>query len=237
MNSPRNADDILDIFDDVVPSEGKNQPKTPILERWELSEAEFTEIVDSNPSLRGVTLGYIAEWKFQKMFLDHPEVSAIRKDGDHDRKRKGDRTFSYKGKEIIVEVKSLQTNLVKGGPDTGWRGKSQVDASDCREVIFKDETTLKTTCLLRGEFDILAVNCYAFGNQWRFAFAKNVDLPQNTHKKYTAAQRQALLPTLIPVSWPPQSPFVTDIFVLLDELVAERERGAVPQPLAETVES
>lgn len=32
-----------------------------ILERFEISVGEFTEIVDANPSLRGFILGYIGE--------------------------------------------------------------------------------------------------------------------------------------------------------------------------------
>jgi hypothetical protein len=225
------GDDALDLLRDIQPSEPLHQEALPILDRWELSHEEFTAIVDSNPSLRGVTLGYIAEWKFHEMFLNHPDVSEARKDNDHDRKRKGDRRFSYKGHEFIVEVKSLQTNLVKR-IDGKLTGKSQVDASDCREVSFADGSKLKTTCLLRGEFDILAVNCYAFNGQWQFAFAKNAELPQNTFRKYTPAQQAALLPTLIPVSWPPVHPFYTDPFELLDSLVAEREAETESAPSA-----
>lgn len=196
----------------------------PILERWGLSEAEFTEIVDTNPSLHGMAVGYIAEWQFHKMFLHHPAVSEVRKDDDHDRKRKGDRTFLYKGREFVVEVKSLQSNSIKKREST-WFGKSQVDASDRRKVIFKDGTSLETTCLLRGQFDLLAVNCYAFENKWRFVFAKNSDLPKNSWKKYTEYQRTSLLPTMIEVTWPPAPPYTTDPFDLLDELVREREGG------------
>jgi hypothetical protein len=215
------GDDVLDALAEIVPSEPPQQKSIPILDRWDLSHDEFTSIVDSNPSLRGVTIGYIAESKFHKQFLNHPDITEARKDDDHDRKRKGDRRFFWKGKEVVVEVKSLQSNLVKR-KDGHLTGKSQVDASDCREVKFKDGSTLKTTCLLRGEFDILAVNCYAFNGEWQFAFAKNSDLPPNTHKKYTAEQRANLLPTLIPLSWPPVHPFYEDPYALLDSLVEER---------------
>ena len=222
--STRTGDDVLDELERIVPSEAPDETRKLILDRWELSHDEFTSIVDANPSLRGVTLGYIAEHKFHAMYLDNPLVQRARKDDDHNRKRKGDRTFEYKGHTFIVEVKSLQTNLVKRAADF-WRGKSQVDASDRRKVIFKDGSTLETTCLLRGEFDVLAVNCYAFGNRWQFAFALNRDLPQNTYKKYNDVQRAALLPTLIPVTWPPHPPFVADLFELLDRLAVERNEG------------
>lgn len=224
----QSTDDLFDKVEIQSATPAQNRP-VPILDRWELSHDEFTAIVDSNPSLRGVTLGYIAEWKFHHMFLHHPEVSEAKKDDDHNRQRKGDRRFNYKGHEFIVEVKSLQTNLVKRLPDGTMSGRSQVDASDRRKVEFNDGSTLETTCLLRGEFDVLAVNCYAFNGKWEFAFALNRDLPQNTYKKYSDAQRAALLPTLIPLTWPVKEPFVTDLFILLDRLVAEKEAGVTPE--------
>lgn len=220
------GDDLLDQLS-IEPSEATS--KQPILARWGLTEAQFTEIVDSNPSLRGVALGYVAEWQFHQRFLHNPAIQGAHKADDHNRKRKGDRTFTYKGHSFIVEVKSLQTAMVKRLAEDQWFGKTQVDASDKREVKFKDGTSLSTTCLLRGEFDVLAINCYAFGDQWRFVFIKNADLPLNTFKKYTPAQQAALLPTLIPVAWPPSKPYSTELVEILDDLVREREAGLVPE--------
>lgn len=197
-----------------------NADTQSILERWGLSEQELTELVDQNPSLRGILLGYIAERKFHEIFLDHPAITEKVKDDDHDRKRKGDRRITYKGKSFVVEVKSLQTNLVEDLGNDCWFGKSQVDASDSREVTFPDGSKLKTTCLMRGEFDLLAVNCFAFGGRWRFVFALNSELPQNTYKKYTEYQRKHLLPTLVSVEWPPKPPFTANPFELLDRLVS-----------------
>jgi hypothetical protein len=190
-----------------------------ILERWGITEQELTELVDQNPSLRGIMLGYVAEKKFHDTFLTHPDIHEAAKDDDHNRKKKGDRRIVYKGKTFLIEVKSLQTNLVKQLGNDSWLGKSQVDASDSREVTFSDGSKLKTTCLLRGEFDILAVNCFAFGNQWRFAFALNQELPPNVYKKYTQAQQEQLLPTLITVEWPLKPPFADNPFELLNRLL------------------
>ena len=138
-----------------------------ILQRWKISELELTGLVDQSPSLRGILLGYVAELKFHEAFLHHPAITDKSKSDDHDRLQKGDRCITYKGKRLVIEVKSLQTRSVKNLGADRWLGKSQVDASDSREVIFPDGSTLKTTCLLRGEFDLLAVNCFAFGDQWR----------------------------------------------------------------------
>ncbi len=197
--------------------------KKSILSRWGITESDLTELVDQNPSLRGILLGYVAEKKFHDAFLISPQITEASKDDDHDRKRKGDRCVVYKGESFIIEVKSLQSNLVENLGTDQWRGKSQVDASDSRIVTFPNGKKLKTTCLRRGEFDLLAVNCFAFGGQWRFAFALNSELPTNTYKKYTEYQRNHLLPTLIAVEWPLKPPFADNPFVLLDRLVKARK--------------
>jgi hypothetical protein len=181
----------------------------------------LTALVDENPSLRGIMLGYVAEHKFRELVEAHPHISATRKYDDHDRKRKSDRVLVYKGEEFSVEVKSLQTNLIQK-VGTVWRGRAQVDGSDRRIVKFPDGTELNTTLLLRGQFDILAVNCFAFENEWHFAFALNRDLPKSTFKKYTQAQRDQLIASLVPVSWPPEPPFVADPFPLVETLYRER---------------
>jgi len=204
---------------------------TSILERWGITEKELTELVDNNPSLRGIMLGYVAEKKFQDAYLEHPDVTEKTKDDDHDRQKKGDRRITYKGRTLIIEVKSLQTKMVKRVGSDQWNGKAQVDASDRRKVVFPDRTELETTLLLRGEFDLLAVNCFAFGEKWRFVFAKNSDLPCSSFRGYSESQRSQLIASLIPITWPPQPPFTDNLIPLLDELVTESKRDVV---IAET---
>lgn len=193
-----------------------------ILDKWQITTDELTEIVEKNPSLRGVMLGYVAEKKFQDMFLFHPGISGVGKADDHDRTRKGDRYIKYKGLDVVIEVKSLQTNTVRRLQDGTWYGKTQVDASDKRKVALPTGEVLNTTCLVAGEFDLLAVNLFAFEQKWRFVFAKNSDLPRSKWKGYKARQRKYLLATLVEVSWPPNPPFYEDPFPLLDEIVRER---------------
>lgn len=194
-----------------------------VLERWSITAEELTDLVDENPSLRGIIFGYVAEHKFREMIEQHPNVSATRKYDDHDRKRKSDRVLVYREEEFSVEVKSLQTKLVKRDGDL-WRGRAQVDGSDRRVITFPDGTQLNTTLLLRGEFDILAVNCFAFENEWHFAFALNRDLPTSSFKRYTQVQREQLIASLVPVSWPPEPPFVSDPISLLETLYLERSK-------------
>jgi hypothetical protein len=187
-----------------------------ILQRWDITEHELTNLVNSNPSLRGMMLGYIAEYKFQTLYLNDPSITAVQKDDDHDRTKKGDRRITYKGKPYIIEVKSLQTKTIKSNDDDIWEGKAQVDGSDRRIVKFNDGSELNTTLLLRGEFDILAVNCFSFGDKWRFVFCKNEELPFSTFKKYTETQQKSLIASLVTVNWPPRPPFTDNLFSLFD---------------------
>jgi hypothetical protein len=198
-----------------------------ILERWSITPGELTRIVDENPSLRGILFGYVAELKLTALLEANAHVSASMKYDDHDRTKKGDRVIEYKGHRFIVESKSLQTNSIRRRGD-GWIGKAQVDASDRRTVRFADGSTLQTTLLLLGEFDVLAVNCFAFENTWRWVFCRNSDLPCSTFRKYTPEQRGALIASLVAVAWPPEPPFKENIFDVLDGLVREHSTGDAP---------
>ena len=195
-------------------------PET-ILDRWDVTPEELTELVEKNPSLRGMILGYLAELKLEKLWLSGDNVSEVIKHDDHDRKKKGDRVIRYKGQEFIFESKSLQSAMIEK-TEEGWIGKAQVDASDRREIVLPDNSRVTTTCLLKGEFDILAVNVFAFEEKWRFVFAKNPDLPTSSYRKYTPYQRQHLLATLVTVSWPPRPPFSDEPFTLMNEIIQKR---------------
>jgi len=184
-----------------------------------ITEAELTKLVGDNPSLRGMILGYIAEYKFEIMHLNNPLITSSAKDDDHDRTKKGDRRITYKGKTFTIEVKSLQSKIVKQLGADKWTGKAQVDGSDRRIVKFPDGTELNTTLLLRGEFDVLAINCFAFGEKWRFLFCKNSDLPVSNFRKYTQAQRDGLIASLMSVDYPPVPPFKDNLYSVLDELL------------------
>ena len=192
-----------------------------ILDRWDMTPEELTKLVEDNPSLRGMILGYLAELKLEKLWLSGDDVSEVTKYDDHDRKKKGDRVIRYKGQEFIFESKSLQSATIEKLQE-GWVGKAQVDASDRREIVLPDNSRVTTTCLLKGEFDILAVNVFAFEEKWRFVFAKNSDLPTSGYRRYSPYQRQHLLATLVTVHWPPRPPFRDEPFTLMNEIIQKR---------------
>lgn len=200
--------------------------KPNVLERWGVTVDELSEAILANGSLRGMVFGYVAEIKLRERLAEEGRLSDIVKDDDHDRKRKGDLRIVYRRHEFKIESKSLQTSKNRRQQDGTFVGVAQVDASDRRSVLLPDGSLVTTTCLVVGEFDVLAVNCFTFENEWHWAFAKNRDLPRSAFKNYSEEQRRHLLATLVPVAWPPTGIFTEDVFRLLDELVDEREEEA-----------
>ncbi len=207
-----------------------NKRHATILERWQITAEELTEIVDKNPSMRGNMFGYVAEMKLHKLWFSSWRVTQATKYDDHDRKKKGDLVITYKGQSFIVESKSLQTNSIR---ESGGRytGTAQCDASDRRVIELPDGSSVNTTCLLVGEFDLLAINIFAFTNEWRFLFVKNQDLPRSRFRKYTPTQQEHLLASLVPVVYPPEPPLRDEPFTLLDEIIEERERRKLSKPI------
>jgi len=195
---------------------------TSILDRWNVTEAELTSVIHENPSLRGFMLGYIAEHKVRDFLNRQPNLSVLHKPDDHDRRggSKNDMIVKFMGREFSVEVKSLQTNTVSYDSENGvYKGGAQVDASDRRPVTLPDGSELQTTCLLAGQFDILAVNLFQFREQWDFAFILNGDLPRSSFHKYTPYQRQHLLATMVHVTYPIRPPFTNNPVELLRKLI------------------
>lgn len=218
--------DVGNLADAVENSEDVN-----ILRDWKVSSKQISSLINQNPSLRGMLLGYVAELKLKELISVLPDITYTYKFDDHDRKKKSDLYIVYRGKAFDVEAKSLQTNTIKFDESTRvWTAKTQVDASDRRDVILSSGDKLNTTLLLRGEFDILAVNCFGFGGEWKFLFAKNTDLPSSTFKKYDESVRRELIASLITVTLPPQFPFYESLKDLLDSMI-EDGLGATPDEL------
>jgi hypothetical protein len=194
------------------------EQRESILKKWRLTEQEFTEIIALNPSMRGLMLGYVAEYKLRKMHFSDECFESVHKKDDHDRKHKGDLTVTYKGREFTIECKSLQTNSIRK-TEHGYEGKYQCDASDRRRIKVGSKL-VETTCLLVGEFDIIAVNLFAFEEKWRFAFALNEDLPRSAYQKYSPYIRRHLLATLMPIPWPLKPPYIESPLPLLERLLS-----------------
>lgn len=194
-----------------------------VLERWKIAFAELDEIVSAYPSLRGFLFGYVSEHKLRQMWFSDERTNEVRKYDNHFRAKKGDISFQFDGVEISVEAKSLQTNSIRTTND-GLLGRVQCDASDRRPAILPNGQTVETTCLVVGEFDLLAVCLFEFVNEWVFAFAKNSDLPRTRSKKYTPEQQAYLLASLVEITWHLKSPFRLEPFALIEEIAREKAR-------------
>ena len=192
-----------------------------ILAAWGISAQELAEIISENPSMRGLMFGFVAEYKLRKLWLTKAGISNVTRPRSHDRTQKCDFRFEYKGQDIRLEVKCLDTPKVRYDGKV-YTGTFQCNASDTTEVTLPNGKKVTTNCLAIGGFDILAVCLFAFGNTWKFAFALNDDLPRTTWHGYTAAQQKYLLKSAMRISWPLEAPCVDDLFVVLDRLVAQR---------------
>lgn len=194
-----------------------------ILRDWGITAEELAEIVAENPSMRGLMFGFVAEYKLKKEWLLRPGITNVFRARSHDRKQKCDFTFDYRGINVRLEVKCLDTPKVRLR-DGIYEGTFQCNASDTTEVKLPNGRRLTTNCLVVDGFDILAVCLFAFGDTWRFAFARNRDLPRTTWHKYKPVEQKYLLKSAMKISWPLQAPYVRDLFSLLDGLVSERVR-------------
>ena len=194
-----------------------------IIEDWGLTVDDLNAVLAERPSVRGILVGFLSEYKLQRGILSDARIHRLRRYDDHDRTRPADFSFEYHGEQITVEVKSLQTSTVRR-TNGGFTGKCQVDASDKRRVQLPDGSSLATTCLLAGKFDVLAVSLFEFDQKWRFGFIRNRDLPRSRHRPYTDYQRKHLLATSVAVTWPLQPPMTDTPFGLLDDITRERQK-------------
>ncbi len=192
-----------------------------ILEDWGITADDLNDVLSERPSVRGVLVGFLSEYKLQRTVFSDARIHRLKRYDDHDRSRPADFSFTYQGREFTVEVKSLQSNSVRNR-NGSFMGRSQVDASDRRKVTFPDGSTLETTCLRAGTFDILAINLFEFRQRWEFAFIANADLPRSRHRPYTEYQRKHLLATSVPVCWPLKLPFYDSPFPILDIIRRQR---------------
>ena len=93
---------------------------------------ELVQIISQNPSLRGITYGYVAEVQFARSLEEGPlQIREHHKDDDH-KKTKSDRTFVYNGRKYTVQLKSLQTGSIQEVEPGRFKATIQNDASDRR---------------------------------------------------------------------------------------------------------
>lgn len=141
--------------------------------------SELENLIDSNPSLKGVMTGYIAEQKLMTQLSATPQLTGIKKIKDHDRIR-GDIEFIYNDKKFTIEVKCLRKlkNKSTGFEDVmvgGFTGTVEIGTSD--RITKEDGIT--STVIKKNEFSILAVCTILLNDTWDFYFIQSKYLPSD----------------------------------------------------------
>ena len=141
--------------------------------------ADIQALMEENPSLRGYVQGYLAELMLKRNLIEKGIVAKIDKIPDRDA-LKGDLLLDYKGVPITIEVKSLATASVKEDIlNETWEGTVLVKNTDRKLREVEGIGTINATNLIKGEFDILAICCFAVTGQWDFAFMESRYLPES----------------------------------------------------------
>lgn len=174
---------------------------------------DLQELIEENSSLRGYLQGYLAERALRAQILRIPGVESVTKIPDRDQE-KGDFKVLYRGVPMTIEVKSVMTDSIKEDIlSQTWQGSVMVKNTDKREVSVEGLGTIATTKLERGQFDILAICCFAVSGEWDFLFIENRFIP-------AAEEGYNLLKTKFIVN-PGTTPGVTDNLVNLLEKTLE----------------
>jgi hypothetical protein len=193
-----------------------NNNKMSILSEFTVEELD--EVISENSSLRGYLQGYLAEVALKKQLLQIDHVTEVIKIADQS-SEKGDFRVIYKNVPITIEVKSIRTGSVRSDilNDT-WQGTVGVRNSDTRELDIEGIGLIRSSNLVRGEFDILAISCYAVSNTWDFVFMSNEYLPPKNYQ----------VPELIKTSFvvnPETTPFIQMSLQNILELVYNKKQS------------
>jgi len=189
---------------------------------WGLSLNDLEAMIAENPHVYAPISGFLAEYKCRQLHLTtNAKISQVVRPSGYDKAQKGDFSFLYKNEPIRLEIKSLDGPHVRHLEADRWTGTFQCNASDARTVTLPNCHKVHTNCIVSGGWDILAVNLYTFGNHWRFAFARQRDLPRAS-TMYKEEDRPYLLASSMSISLPLTAPYTSNLVALLDEIVRER---------------
>lgn len=191
------------------------------IKSWGLSLDDLVTMIAENPHVYSPISGFLGEYKCRQLHLTRPEITEIIRPSGYDKANKGDFVFFYRDESIRLEVKSLDGPKVSDLGSGRWKGPFQCNASDARAVTLPNGHTVVTNCIVAGGWDVLAVNLYDFGGEWRFAFARQDDLPRAS-SKYTSKDRPFMLATSMTITLPLAPPYTMDLLALLDTIVTDR---------------
>lgn len=148
-----------------------------ILQGFSISDVE--EMISENPSLRGYLHGYLAERVLKKKLEAVPGVTSVAKIPDSV-PEKGDFRVIYNSTPITIEVKSIATESVRENLLTQtWQGLVKIKNTDKRDIEVDGIGVISSSKLLKGQFDILAICCFAVSGEWDFVFIENKYIPED----------------------------------------------------------
>jgi len=142
---------------------------------------DIQDIAEDNPNLRGYLQGYLAERVLKAQIEELDGVSYIEKIPDES-KVKGDFLILYRGQEFTLEAKSLATNSVKAEPESGWSARVRAKNVCKRDLEVPGLGLVRTSNLIKGDFDILGICCFAATGSWDFMYMHSSHLPE--HSRY-----------------------------------------------------
>lgn len=152
--------------------------------------------MEENSSLRGYLQGYLAEMMLRRKLLSVDGVTSVTKIPDRD-EEKGDLRVVYKGVPLTIEVKSLATSSVRIDPlNETWQGTVLVKNTDRRVLEVDGLGEVSSTSIIKGEFDVLAICCFAVRGSWDFMFIESRFLPEADMKPGLVQTKFSINPSL-----------------------------------------
>jgi hypothetical protein len=175
-----------------MPQLPTTEPPHTILKDFSVEDLEY--LIRLNPNLRGYLQGYLAELKLENHMRGIEGVRDVEKIRDASNIY-GDFKVDYKGKEIIVEAKSIASGSVKRFEDD-WTGRVRVENVCKRDITVSGLGDIRVSNLVKGQFDILAISCYAVNHDWEFLFMNESDCPER--KGYPGLIRTSFVTGTLP---------------------------------------
>jgi hypothetical protein len=141
---------------------------------------EIESLLLENSSLRGYVQGFVAERRLAQILRELPDVEKVEKIPDAS-DEKGDLRITYKGEIIRLELKSLSSDSIRHDClNETWQGRVRSKATDKRDVEIEGVGVVRTSCLIKGEFDILGICCLPVDGTWSYLFMEEIYLPETS---------------------------------------------------------
>jgi hypothetical protein len=181
---------------------------------------ELRNTINNDPAVRSFFLANKSEKKLRQHLAQIPGVTEVCNIADSD-PTKADMRFKYLDMPMTIEVKSLGTDSIKEDILTNsWQGTVAIKNTDKRTYTI-DGLEQSSTHLERGQFDILAINCFAVRGKWEFQFMDNEYIPA----------KSAVTPNLLKTKFvvnPKTTPLlVEDLATMIQLVYLKKQSGTV----------